>query len=132
MESGPLAVMMYEHDAGRNLIGEISTSLDKLTAKQDVKEETQNFSQNVKSFCELLAGHIQKEDRILYPMAEQAIEAHDMKELNRLVEEYEAKAETMGIQENFNKIADDLIKTYEPKLAELGIMDFGCAGGCCH
>ena len=62
----PVGQMLYEHELGRGLVKEMITGLaDGDRAK--VISKALNYSQ-------LLEEHIFKEDQILYPMAESAIE----------------------------------------------------------
>ncbi len=66
-ESGPVAVMLYEHVVGRSHVralleaGEGSGPLSAV--------ETQLVLEHAGAFVPHLRAHIQKEDRILYPMA---------------------------------------------------------------
>jgi hemerythrin-like domain-containing protein len=70
-DSGPIAVMLHEHNQGRDYIRKASESLalyeaGDVTAVADIRF-------NLLSYAELLTNHIQKENRILYPMAEKLL-----------------------------------------------------------
>lgn len=67
-EQGPIAVMLSEHDEGRSLVRGLADVSEK--AETDVTETDRHLvKENGLAYAELLTQHIQKEDRILYPMA---------------------------------------------------------------
>ncbi len=63
---GPIAVMLSEHDEGREYVGAMAESVKRLG------DETSrnNFTRAARSFVDLLRNHISKENQILFPMAE--------------------------------------------------------------
>ena len=65
--SGPLAVMLSEHTEGRRLTGVLS-DLAAGEAAWD-PEERRRLLFAATGYARLLSEHIQKEDRLLYPMA---------------------------------------------------------------
>lgn len=66
-DSGPLAVMLAEHGEGRRLTGALA-ELSAGEAQWD-PEERRRLLFAATGYARLLKEHIQKEDRILYPMA---------------------------------------------------------------
>lgn len=93
-DQGPIAVMLYEHDLGRDCvrkIKEISEQEGEIT-----EEEEKTFVEQAEGFYYLLSSHIQKEDTILYPMAMQVLSD---KKLDELLEDFE-KFEKEQIGEN--------------------------------
>lgn len=83
-EAGPVAVMRLEHERGRALVRELKAlgEKDEWTAVDRRRAVELPFE-----FAALLRGHILKEDRILYPMAEQRLAPESMA---RLAEECRA------------------------------------------
>ncbi len=65
MHCNPIPQMLYEHDTGRNFVKGMETGL-KENNKSTVIE-------NARGYAYLLNDHIDKEDNILYPMAEEAL-----------------------------------------------------------
>lgn len=62
MEHGPIACMLGEHDQGRNLI---------ISAEKNLNQnKTEQFKEDVLAFILLLRGHIDKENTVLYMMAD--------------------------------------------------------------
>ena len=69
LDQGPLRCMLSEHDSGRDLIIGIKGAL-KSYINGDMAQEDYIHSR-LSIFISLLREHIEKEDRILYQMAEQ-------------------------------------------------------------
>lgn len=61
----PIKQMLYEHDEGRVFVGGMNESLSFGNMAE--------FCKNSRGYCELLQEHIFKEDNILYPMADEAL-----------------------------------------------------------
>jgi len=72
-QSGPVGVMLLEHDAGRRHVV-VLAGLAGLAGPWGEAERVRLVSA-AQSFAGLLRAHIQKEDGILYPMAEQRLPA---------------------------------------------------------
>jgi len=70
-EAGPVAVMLHEHDQGRALVGVLAAKVAAPGPWTD--EDRQELAAAAHGFSDLLHAHIHKEDRILYPMAEQRL-----------------------------------------------------------
>lgn len=75
MDEGPLGVMLYEHDEGRSYIRGMGEGLSQM--KSQPKTACEQFVQNARSYSQLLSQHIDKEDHILYPMANNCLNPAD-------------------------------------------------------
>jgi hemerythrin-like domain-containing protein len=111
-ESGPVAVMLHEHRVGRShvaVLRETGDGAGPLTAV-----ETQLAIEHASAFIPLLRTHIQKEDRILYPMA--------MRLLTGL--------ELDAMETDFEAFADRLTAAYRPDPARMSAAAqlVGCGG----
>lgn len=100
LSSGPLAVMYSDHEAGRALVREMSEALG--------NKNLSRFAERAREFVGLLGAHIQKEDRILYPMAEKFLTGADMKALAQAFAEFEQEAEKTGVQARALEIANQI------------------------
>jgi len=118
--AGPLAVMYHEHDMGRALVSKMEDSLR--------KQELNLFAQAAFDFAQLLSDHIQKEDRILYPMAQRFLTVQDMDELGQLFTKFESEAEQDGIQNTYYEVASHL----EMLASGCKAQDESDCEGCCH
>lgn len=65
--AGPVAVMLLEHDAGRNEIADMADGLFELRC--GVEAGAGRFARAASRYCTLLSEHIMKENEVLFPMA---------------------------------------------------------------
>ncbi len=108
-EQGPVAVMLMEHREGRSHVRELTLQLD-AAAKGDA-EALSTFSGCARAHAALLRDHIAKEDQVLFPLAERALDPRTKQELLRAFEE----AETLhhpGTHERMLDIARRLCRKY--------------------
>ncbi|MGC4122213.1 MAG: hemerythrin domain-containing protein [Myxococcales bacterium] len=77
-EAGPVAMMRLEHERGRALVRELKALGEKDAFSPVDRRRVVEVSFQ---FAALLRAHIQKEDRILYPMAEQRMPPESMEKL---------------------------------------------------
>lgn len=110
--NGPVAVMLKEHEIGRShvrsllKIGEGSGPLS--------DEERKEIVSHARTYRDLLESHIMKEDRILYPLGEQAIPASDLESLYEEFERFEQEVTGKGEHERWHALAHELIQAYPP------------------
>lgn len=86
-DSGPVAVMFAEHEAGRGhvrTIAEIGRGRGPLS-----KVERERFASQAHAFAVLLGNHIAKEDHVLYPMALRLIPQEALDEMAETFERFE-------------------------------------------
>lgn len=121
-DHGPIAVMLDEHELGREHIRVLSAVGEgdgPLTG-----EERKKVGSHASAFIPLLRAHIQKEDQILYPMAMQALSPDRLEALARDFEAFEANVMGAGEHERYHALADELIAAWAPSPKP--------SGGCCH
>jgi len=70
-EAGPIAVMLHEHVVGRSYVGKIADHLE--AASRGNAEARQTVLRYTLAYADLLTGHIQKENGILFNMADQIL-----------------------------------------------------------
>jgi hemerythrin-like domain-containing protein len=70
-ESGPIAVMLSEHDKGRAYIKQALEGVAKF--KSGDNKAYDEIRVNLLNYCELLVNHIAKENNVLYPMAQRIL-----------------------------------------------------------
>jgi len=105
-QNSPVAAMLMEHDHGRAFVSGMEKAVQGLIAGERTVAE---LAENARGYCALLRDHIEKEDSILYPLAERVlpeavrpamIKAYSAAEevspgvdasFRQMVEEYEAK-----------------------------------------
>jgi hemerythrin-like domain-containing protein len=108
-EVGPIAVMMREHQDGRAHV----KSLDRLSKEKMSKTTREGLIKSSRAYVDLLSRHIQKEDNVLYPLANQILDKEDQKELEKGFEDVEEKVMGPGVHEKYHH----MIEVWEEKLA---------------
>jgi hemerythrin-like domain-containing protein len=127
-ESGPVAVMLHEHRVGRShvsVLREAGGGAGPLTAV-----ETQLAIEHASAFIPLLRAHIQKEDRILYPMATRLLTGPELDAMETDFEAFEARARKDGSYDSLHGLADRLTAAYRPDPARMSAAAqlVGCGG----
>lgn len=108
-EAGPIAVMLYEHDMGRDRVATLAAAAEERGPWTD--EVRAGAARAAREFATLLRQHIHKEDNILYPMALQHLGA-GMEEVARRCEIYEADATRQERGRELQSIALTLVQRY--------------------
>ena len=80
-DSGPVAVMLYEHDEGRKYTAAFRSAAEQM--KTGDEGAAADVVRNVFDYVNLLRQHIMKENNVLFPMAEQIIPADTMREVRK-------------------------------------------------
>lgn len=70
-KQSPIEAMQMEHDQGRAFVRAVETAAEKALAGETGQMSL--IAENAKGYAELLRGHIDKEDNILYPLAERVL-----------------------------------------------------------
>lgn len=103
VEGGPIGVMLAEHEEGRRLLRLMAEGSDREAAGA------------VKAYAALLRAHIDKENGILFPLAEQVL----------------SEAEQQGLADGFDAIEQTMLGSgaHERLVAELLRMEAAATGG---
>ena len=73
MQCNPTQQMLHEHDLGRGFIKEL---------EKGIKENNKSkIIENTRAYAQLLKDHIFKEDNILYPLADEALNSNIKKNM---------------------------------------------------
>jgi hemerythrin-like domain-containing protein len=83
-DSGPIAVMLFEHRQGRALVAQMSAALEGV--RQGEAEPLSRFENAARAYIQLLRGHINKEDNVLFNMADFMFDAPGCR---RLCDQYD-------------------------------------------
>ncbi len=107
-EVGPIAVMLREHQDGRAHVRKIS----ELSVAKESKKRNDGLISAGRAYVELLSQHIQKEDNILYPLANQILTEEDQEELERGFEDVERDVMGPGVHEKYHQMIEEWEKRY--------------------
>jgi hemerythrin-like domain-containing protein len=109
-EGGPVAVMLYEHDQGREYVRNMATALEAYRAGN--QEAGSTFSDNAHGYISLLKQHIHKEDHILYPIADQHLSADQQATLKSAFEQVDRQRFGGKTKEELIQILEELKAVY--------------------
>ena len=102
MHCNPTQQMLHEHDLGRGFVKELEGAVK--------KGDKTKVMENARGYAGLLREHIDKEDNILYPMADQALNEETQKAMLKKFGSAEAKKFSKGTKERYLKTAKDFEK----------------------
>jgi len=103
LDTGPIAVMLHEHDEGRDHVRAIFLELD------EEEPDRALIARHLNEFATLLRGHISKEDDVLYPMADQLLSAADVECLQADFDRVAREHIGAGVHEKYHALAHELI-----------------------
>jgi len=112
VESGPLKVMLHEHDLGRALVKQLGAIGAGEGPLDDAEGE--QLRHGAREFIALLKAHIQKEDQILYPAAVKAVPESVMSALSGEFERFEIEVMGEGVHERLHALAERLVQAHSP------------------
>jgi hemerythrin-like domain-containing protein len=107
-DGGPIGMMLTEHEEGRGYVRTMTAALTLAEAGNEAAKDT--LLNNARAYLRLLREHIQKEDEILFRIADDVIPADEQKALLRSFEEHEAKEIGDGVHEKYLKLVEELEK----------------------
>jgi hemerythrin-like domain-containing protein len=105
-EGGPIGVMLMEHEEGRSHVRSMFAAVELIEAKDQGARES--LVANARAYLRLLREHIQKEDEILFRIADDVIPADEQHHLLRTFEEHEAQELGAGVHERYLRLVQSL------------------------
>jgi hemerythrin-like domain-containing protein len=105
-QGGPIAVMLHEHDQGRQFLRACREALPQAEAGEAAA--VASLRDNLGGYARLLRPHIYKEDSILYPMADQLFSPEDQRVLAEAFDRVEAEEIGEGVHDKYHQMAHDL------------------------
>jgi hemerythrin-like domain-containing protein len=109
-EAGPIAVMLHEHKLGRDYIKSISSAFDVL--KGGSMHAITNLISDTRSYVELLRNHIEKENNILFMMADKVLNEKEQSIVFDAFEEMEIEKVGAGKHEEYHVLLKELKNIY--------------------
>lgn len=108
-DHGPVAVMLHEHQIGRGHIREMGEAVPEIGTDAG----RLRFVRAAQAYVMLLRGHIQKEDHILFPMADQVLSQEDQQDLTAAYGKLDPAAMGEQAYERFGLVAERLLSRLE-------------------
>jgi hemerythrin-like domain-containing protein len=107
---GPVAVMLHEHNQGRAYVKGVADNIPGYKEKQ--QSALEKIKENMQGYIDLLRNHIDKENNILFRMADNVLTAGEQQSLLIRFEEAENNCFPGHTPEDFKKRIETLAKTY--------------------
>ncbi|HTM01589.1 MAG TPA: hemerythrin domain-containing protein [Candidatus Omnitrophota bacterium] len=107
---GPIGVMLEEHEAGRRCVRGMAEGLARL--QQGDAGALPGIRQNADAYRDLLRRHIEKEEQVLFPMAERMVPAKQAADLISRFDAIERERVGVGKHEEYHAMLDRLRSIY--------------------
>lgn len=105
---GPIGCMLHEHMIGRALVKRMSEALDRHVAGDTSAAD--EIHEAAYQYISMLRAHIQKEDNVLFMMADQMLDQKGQTELTRVFERVQQSPEQAGRHERYSAIAEEMCR----------------------
>ena len=109
-EGGPIGVMLAEHEAGRVHIRVMSEGLERLQGGDP--RATDEIHEHGRAYRDLLRAHINKENRILFPLADKLVPEDTAAQIVQRYEEIERVRVGKGKHEEYHAMLHNLKDLY--------------------
>jgi hemerythrin-like domain-containing protein len=105
-EGGPIGMMLMEHEEGRSYVRAMFAALARV--ERGDPSAPSDLYENARGYLRLLREHIQKEDDVLFRMADEVISADEQRQLLKAFETHEAEEMGAGVHEKYLRVAAEL------------------------
>jgi hemerythrin-like domain-containing protein len=112
-DGGPIGVMLGEHEQGRALIRQMSDAAEAYA--KDAAGAGRRWAQAARGYTSLLHSHIDKENNVLFMMAERMLSAEEQRDLAKSFEKVDVEKMGGGTHERLHAVMDDLVKEFPPR-----------------
>ena len=105
-EGGPIGVLLHEHQQGREYVQNMNETLSQYTKGN--RKAVAEFVKTAKGYISLLNQHIDKENSVLFPLAEKHLSEQAQAKLWEGFEMIETQKIGVGKHDEFHKMLDKL------------------------
>jgi hemerythrin-like domain-containing protein len=109
-ENGPIAVMLHEHVIGRQHIKEMDTYLAEY--KTGDSDSGELLAASLYNYVNLLENHINKEENVLFPMADNILNEQKQNDIFKQFEKIEKEVVGHGVHEKYHELLKELKEKY--------------------
>jgi hemerythrin-like domain-containing protein len=106
-QGGPIGLMLSEHEQGRTLIGQMVEAFEAYKSGQ--KSAGARWTEAAQGYAALLRAHIDKENNILFMMAERVLTPDEQASLAEDFEKLEVEKMGVGTHERLHTMMDRLL-----------------------
>lgn len=107
---GLLGVLLKEHQEGRGFVKRMAEAVEKIKGGGSIGSFP--FKENSRKYTELLSRHIDKENDILFPLADKGLSKEMQKGLKESFDKLERERIGIGKHEEFHSLLSDLKQSY--------------------
>src|SRR5262249_23172688 len=107
---GPTYMMRSEHDEGRRHIRAMAEAVE--DASLGDPEAVGQCLEHARGYARLPRAHIAKEDRCLFPLADEVFSAADQEALLAVFDDVEDREMHVGTHEKYLRVADELAERF--------------------
>jgi hemerythrin-like domain-containing protein len=111
-QGGPIGVMLHEHDEGRGFIKQMAEAAE--AYKSAPESGGRRWAEPARHYCALLRAHIDKENNILFRMAEQILSPAEQARLAEDFEKAEVEKMGAGTHQRLHAMMDQLLAEVVP------------------
>jgi len=104
-EGGPVGVMLHEHTQGRDYIAQMAKSLE--------EKNISGFNNAAAQYRDLLRNHIDKENNVLFMMADNVIDEQSQSLMFEKFEQHEETVIGHGVHEKLHAMIDTWAKAFD-------------------
>lgn len=107
-KNSPIEAMLMEHDQGRAHVRGLEEAVQKVLGGQVGQGAL--IAEHARGYAELLRGHIDKEDNILYPLAERVLPEEVREKMHNAYKTAEAR--TPGLEKKYCLLVQEYEKSF--------------------
>lgn len=111
-DNGPIGVMLHEHNIGRGYINGLISGVEDF--KRNFANSSGLIATCLTNYVNLLQTHIQKEENVLFPMANKVLSVEKQNEIFKQFEKIEKDVIGNGVNEKYR----ELLKQFKIKYIE--------------
>jgi hemerythrin-like domain-containing protein len=109
-KGGPIGMMLHEHQLGREFNRNLSNAFNEY--KNGNESALSGIISNTKDYIQLLRSHIEKENDVLFMMANKVLDKNLQSEMFKAFEKYEEDVIGAGKHEEYHKLLKELKNMY--------------------
>ncbi len=104
---GLIKTIVKEYTQGRQLMQQVADFLP-LAKVYPIPSNVAAVTANLKSYIELLRAHIDKENHVLFPLADRLLTSEDQQTILKSFDKHEAEEVGVGVHEKYLQLANEL------------------------
>jgi hemerythrin-like domain-containing protein len=112
---GPIGVMLHEHEEGRALVRQMGDAAEATKSGLTGAGSGSSWAAAAYAYATLLRGHIDKENNVLFMMAERLLTPGEQEQLAEDFEKLEVNKMGVGTHERLHAMMDKMLVEFLPK-----------------